>query len=51
MKYKRLQYAYENNLNSSCAEARFIASIMVVIASGIFLYCQLKETTPVNPSI
>lgn len=51
MKYKRLKYCYSNNQDCTCAEARFIGSIMVVIASGIFLYCQLKETTPVNPSI
>ena len=51
IKYKRLRYCYENNLDCSCAEARFIGSVMVVIASFIFLYCQIKETTPVNPSI
>ena len=51
MKYKRLKYCYENNKDCSCAEARFIGSVMVVIASGIFLYCQLKETTPTNPSL
>jgi len=51
MKYRRLKYCYDNNLDSSCAEARMFASIMVVIASGIFLYCQIKESNPVNPSI
>ena len=51
IKYKRLRYCYDNNLDCSCARARFFGSVMVVIASGIFLYCQMKETTPVNPSI
>lgn len=51
LRYKRLKRCYENGTDSFCAEARMFASIMVVIASGIFLYCQIKESNPVNPSI
>lgn len=51
IKYKRLKYCIENNLDTSCARARFIGSVMVVIASFIFLYCQIKESNPINPSI
>ena len=51
IKYKRLQYCYKNNLDSTCAKARFFASVMVVIASFIFLCCQIKESNPTNPSI
>lgn len=51
LKYKKVRYCYENNLDSACAEARLLASIMVVIASGIFLYCQIKESNPVNPAL
>ena len=51
IKYKRLKHCYDNNLDSSCAEARMFGSILVVIASFIFLYCQIKESNPVNPSI
>ena len=47
----RCAYCYENDLDSTCARARFIGSVMVVIASGIFLYCQIKESNPTNPSI
>lgn len=51
IKYKRVKYNYQNNLDNKLAKRRFFASILVIIASSIYLYCQIEEVNPSNPSI
>lgn len=51
VKYKRVKYNYLNNLDNSLALKRLFASILVIIASSIYLYCQIEEVNPSNPSI
>lgn len=50
-KYQRLKFSYQNKKNITITKKRFLASILVVIASIIYLSCQLEETKPNNPSI
>jgi len=47
-KYKLLK---ENNEDVSLAISRYFASVLVVIASFIFLYAQFKDSEPIDPSI
>lgn len=47
-KYKELKMKHEN---VTLAGIRCIASIFVVIAAALFLYAQLTDSKPVNPSI
>ena len=46
-RYKKYQNDINNNLNKN----RLFASILVVVASIINLYCQLKDRQPTNPTI
>lgn len=50
-KYKIFKFNKENNLDNTIAKRRLLASILVVIASILLLYCQYEETNPTNPSI
>jgi len=42
---------YKKNPDESLNKKRLFASIIVVIASSINLYCQLKDRQPTNPTI
>lgn len=42
---------YKKNPNNYLNKDRFFASVLVVAASAIFLYCQLKDRQPPNPTI
>lgn len=48
---KKYNKAKQTNQDVSIIEIRCIASILVVIASSLFLSAQLSDKTPVNPSI
>ena len=48
--YTRYQ-KYKNNTNNNLNKERLFASILVVIATIINLYCQLKDRQPTNPTI
>ncbi|MGN1268332.1 MAG: hypothetical protein ACI4U0_02370 [Candidatus Aphodocola sp.] len=50
-RYGRLQMKRSINQNVSLEEMRFFGSILVVVASFIFLYYQFETTTADNPSI
>lgn len=50
-RYSRVKLKHQYQQESSLDELRFFGSILVVIASIIFLYYQLETTTPENPSI
>lgn len=50
-KYKVLKYNRENNLRVDICEKRFIASILVVVASFLYLYCQVNDSDDINPSL
>ena len=50
-KYKRVQFNYEHNLDNTLAKRRLLASILVVVASIIFLSCQVEECSGNNPSM
>lgn len=49
--YNKYQKAKSNNQDTSLIGTRCIASILVVIASTLFLTAQLKDTKATNPSI
>ena len=42
---------YKNNPNNNLTKERLFASTLVVVASIIFLTCQLKDRQPTNPTI
>ena len=42
---------YKNNPNNNLTKERLFASTLVVVASIIFLTCQLKDRQPSNPTI
>ena len=48
---KKYKIALERNQDTSIISIRMVASILVVIASSMFLYAQIKDSEPVNPSI
>lgn len=50
-RYQRVQILKTTNKNTELEEMRLFASILVVIASIIFLYYQLESTSTSNPSI
>lgn len=48
---KKYRVAKEKNEDLSTCGMRRLASILVVIAAGLYLYAHFKDTQPVNPSI
>ncbi len=50
-RYKVMKFRQENNLETNICQTRFFASFLVVIASFLFLYCQLTDKEDINPSI
>lgn len=50
-KYQVYKENKENNRSIDICQTRWFASILVVVASTLYLYCQLKDTTPQNPNI
>ena len=50
-RYSNLQAKWNTNQNTFLDEMRFFGSILVVVASFIFLYYQLETTSASNPSI
>ena len=49
--YQVIQTNKQNNKNTTICETRFFASILVVIASFLYLYCQLNDKEDINPSL
>ena len=49
--YSRLNNAIKLNQNIDLAKSRLFANILVLIASFILLYDQIKEPLPENPTI
>lgn len=49
--YKKYHEIKMHSGNTSLVKTRFFASLLVVIASFLFLNAQLKDAYPVNPSI
>ncbi len=50
-RYQRVQIMKTTKKDTKLEELRLFASILVVIASIIFLYYQLEDTSASNPSI
>jgi len=42
---------YKKSSNNYLTKERLFASLLVVVASAINLYCQLKDRQPTNPTI
>lgn len=50
-KYQAFSRNKAEGKNTDICEMRFFASILVVIASFLYLYCQLTDKEDVNPSL
>ena len=50
-RYQVIQRNKQENKSTNICETRFFASILVVIASFLYLYCQLTDKEDVNPSL
>lgn len=50
-RYTKMKITKNQHQDTSICDTRFFASILVVIASLLFLYCQLEDTNASNPSI
>lgn len=49
--YQKYKTTKQQNQDAHLQGIRLFASILIVIASAIVLYVQIKDTTPENPSI
>lgn len=50
-RYQQIQMAKARQEDPKICELRGVGSVLVVIASLLFLYCQLEDTRAHNPSI
>lgn len=50
-RYEKLKLSKIKNQNISICEMRCFGGALVIVATVLFLYCQIVETDPVNPSI
>ena len=50
-RYTVYKYNRFNNLNTNICSIRFFASLFVVIASFLYLYCQINDNNDSNPGI
>ena len=50
-RYEKLKMSRINKQNISICEMRCFGGALVIVATLLFLYCQIVESDPVNPSV
>ena len=50
-RYQKLIHCKKNHQNSSFWEIRCFGGMLVIIATILFLYCQIVDENPVNPFV